>query len=57
MINILPLNDYEKHEESSTCKCLPSVELNKDGELIVIHNSFDGRENTDGFNKVADIFK
>ena len=57
MINIIPLNDYEEHEESTTCKCSPKIEFNKEGELIVIHNSFDGRENTEGFNKVVDIFK
>ena len=51
MINILPLNDYAEHEELTTCKCLPSVDFTKEGELIVIHNSFDGREKTEGFFK------
>lgn len=57
MINILPLNDYKEHEESTTCKCLPKIKFNKKGELIVIHNSFDGRENSEGFNEIVNIFK
>ena len=44
MINILPVNDIEEHTENSTCKCKPLVEILSDGELMVIHNSFDGRE-------------
>ena len=43
MIHITPINDLEKHEESTTCKCEPSV-IEENGELIVVHNSFDGRE-------------
>jgi hypothetical protein len=42
-MNILPVNDIEEHEESTTCKCQPKVEI-VEGEMIVIHNSFDGRE-------------
>ena len=43
-IHILPVNDLKQHEESTTCECLPSVEF-ENGEMLVIHNSFDGREN------------
>ena len=42
-IHIVPLNDLKEHEESSTCECCPSVEF-ENGEMIVVHNSFDGRE-------------
>lgn len=42
-IHITPVNDLEEHDQSSTCKCLPSVEF-VNGEMIIIHNSFDGRE-------------
>lgn len=42
--HILPLNDLEEHLEKSTCKCTPNVELLEDGDLLVIHNSFDKRE-------------
>lgn len=41
--HILPINDLEPHEETTTCKCCPSVQF-ENGEMIVVHNSFDGRE-------------
>lgn len=43
MINILPINDLKEHIESSICECNPSVEF-ENGEMIIIHNSYDGRE-------------
>ena len=42
--NILPVNDIEDHIENSTCECCPTVEILENGDLIIIHNSFDGRE-------------
>ena len=44
MIQIIPINDSMKHVEESTCHCFPSL-LIEDGEMILVHNSFDGREN------------
>ena len=46
MINILPINDLKEHTENSTCECNPSVEF-ENGEMIAIHNSYDGREFTE----------
>lgn len=43
MIHVLPINDLEEHEELSTCKCSPKL-IEENGELILIHNSFDRRE-------------
>ncbi len=43
MYNILPVNDIGSHTEDSTCKCNPKV-IFENGEMIVVHNSFDGRE-------------
>jgi len=43
MINILPINDIKPHTEDSTCECNPDV-IFENGEMIVVHNSFDGRE-------------
>lgn len=43
MINIIPLYDLKKHIEDTTCDCCPEVEF-ENGEMIIIHNSFDGRE-------------
>lgn len=41
--HILPLNDLEEHEETTTCKCEPKIEY-VDGEMLIIHNAFDQRE-------------
>lgn len=41
--HILPINDLKEHEESSTCYCYPEVKF-VDGEMFIVHNSFDGRE-------------
>jgi hypothetical protein len=43
MLHILPINDIDEHEELSTCKCNPKL-IEKNGELILVHNSFDKRE-------------
>lgn len=47
MIHILPVNDLKPHSESTTCECLPSIEMLENGEIMVVHNSFDGRENNE----------
>ena len=41
--NVLPINDIKEHTNDSTCACNPKV-IFQDGEMIVIHNSYDGRE-------------
>ncbi len=44
MIHIHPLNDDEPHDlESTMCHCGPEIKI-EDGEMIVVHNSFDRRE-------------
>ncbi|HYE68381.1 MAG TPA: hypothetical protein VEA58_07195 [Anaerovoracaceae bacterium] len=43
MIHVLPINDLKPHEETTTCHCEPNI-IEESGELIVVHNSFDGRE-------------
>lgn len=47
-LHVLPIDDLEAHEESSACKCRPRVEV-KNGEMIIIHNSFDGREKHEAY--------
>lgn len=42
--NILPENDLKEHIEESTCECGPSVEILENGDMMIIHNSYDGRE-------------
>lgn len=40
----IPLNDLKEHEESTTCECNPRIEFVENGNILVFHNSFDGRE-------------
>jgi len=51
MINILPINDLKAHTEDSTCDCEPKV-ICENGEMIISHNSYDGREAIEMFNEV-----
>ena len=44
MIHILPVNDLKEHEELTTCECKPRIEILDNGEIMVVHNSYDGRE-------------
>jgi hypothetical protein len=54
MIHIHPLNDIKEHDTSytvSTCHCKPTSKI-EGGEIIVIHNSFDGREGVEMVNDI-----
>ncbi len=42
--HILPINDIKEHDENSMCPCHPRVEILNNGNVLIIHNSFDGRE-------------
>ena len=42
--HILPINDTKEHDEKSTCACHPKIEMQPNGDMLIIHNSFDGRE-------------
>jgi len=43
--HVIPTKDLEEHQELSTCKCKPTVEiLEESGAVVIVHNSFDGRE-------------
>ena len=44
MIHIIPINDLMEHEESTTCECHPQIEIRENGDIMVVHNSYDGRE-------------
>ena len=44
MISFLPVNDIMPHDEfETTCPCGPALEI-VNGEMLLTHNSFDGRE-------------
>lgn len=42
--HILPTNDCDSHSEGMECKCKPDVIQFEGGIILVVHNSFDGRE-------------
>ena len=42
--HILPVNDLEQHTEDSTCKCNPELQIIDNGDMMIVHNSFDKRE-------------
>lgn len=42
--HITPNNDLYEHIENSTCKCLPKSEILENGDIMIIHNSYDRRE-------------
>ena len=44
--HVLPVNDLKEHTEDTTCECKPRVEF-ENGNMIVVHNSFDGREHVE----------
>lgn len=49
IIHVTPINDLEEHTEEGTgCKCKPRIEPAENDHLIVIHNSYDGREFQEG---------
>lgn len=50
-IHIIPLNDDEEHTEDSTCKCEPTM-FEEEGDMIFVHNSFDGREGVEFANEI-----
>lgn len=51
--HILPTNDLKEHqEEGSLCECEPKVEIQENGDIMIIHNSFDGREAVEIANEI-----
>jgi len=54
MIHVHPLNDIKEHDTSdtgNTCHCEPTCKMEA-GEIVVIHNSFDGREAAEWANEI-----
>jgi hypothetical protein len=48
MIEVTPIDDLKPHTSGSTCQCEPKV-IWENGEMIVVHNSWDGREAVEEF--------
>lgn len=51
--HVLPINDIKDHVEQSTCPCEPEVVV-EGGDLIIVHNSWDGRE---GLEQDLEVYK
>jgi len=43
MIHVIPNWEIDYHEESTTCKCSPSIKF-ENGEMIVIHEPINQTE-------------
>lgn len=52
-IHVLPINDIEEHQESTTCHCHPAIQ-EESGTMIIVHNSFDGRELVEDANNIIE---
>lgn len=52
--HVYPINDAESHDlEGYDCKCKPKVEyIREEDRMIVVHNSFDGRECVEMANEI-----
>lgn len=50
--HILPINDLKEHVELSTCPCEPTVLPLDGGDILVTHNSYDGREAVEWANEI-----
>lgn len=54
MIHVYPVDDLMEHDTTntgSTCRCEPEIMV-ENGEIIVIHNSFDGREGMEWLDEI-----
>ena len=45
MWHIYPCNDLKEHAIHWHCNCEPVIYVMNNGELLAVHNSYDGREN------------
>lgn len=43
--HVFPVNDMREHiTDSPACHCNPKIEIQPNSGLLVVHNSYDGRE-------------
>lgn len=42
--HVVPLDDEHEHMLSRQCECVPRAKAVDDMSIIIVHNSFDGRE-------------
>lgn len=51
IFHVHPINDLQKHSLSHLCKCNPEIEV-ENGNLIIVHNSYDGRDGVELENEI-----
>jgi len=49
--HVLPVKDVKNHSEFYTCHCKPEIKI-ESGNMIIVHNSFDGREGVEWANEI-----
>jgi hypothetical protein len=55
--HVYPINDLEDHDlDTHLCTCQPSIEY-INGSMLIIHNSFDGRELVEEANQILNSAK
>ena len=43
--HVYPIKDLRSHNtESEYCDCRPRIEIQENGDRLIVHNSWDGRE-------------
>lgn len=43
-INVVPVDDLKAHVDGPGCACGPRVTCYENGNRVIVHNSYDGRE-------------
>lgn len=43
MVESLPENDFKEHQLGGMCHCWPELIFMDNGEIVVLHNAYDGR--------------
>jgi hypothetical protein len=52
--HVLPNNDKKEHSETYKCHCNPTIKI-ESGNMIIVHNSFDGREGVEWANEILSL--
>lgn len=47
MWHVYPTNDLKVHDINGDCACNPIIYIADNGELLYVHNSYDGREHVE----------
>lgn len=47
--HVIPTDDAMEHREGTDCPCLPRVEQLGQGDAVIVHNAWDGREADETF--------